>query len=77
MTLTYTGDAVPREDLTGTNYKALDSDGKTVAVDISHSVERDYGLHSAQAMGIEKYSRGDIENDGTIRVTTSDFSQTT
>lgn len=73
MALTYTGDSVPREDLTGTNYQGLDSDGNTVAVNISHSVEQDYGLDKAQAMGSAKHSRGEFEDDNTIKVTTTDF----
>lgn len=71
MSLSFTGDRA--ETLNGIVLRAVDADGKTVAVNASHEAIQDHGLERVQNMAATKFSNGQTEMDGSISVRTGDF----
>lgn len=70
MPLVYTGREAPTES--GTSHQAKDGD-KNVPVFISDEATQNNGLAACQQKGSDKYDAGLVEDNGQVRVLTTDF----
>jgi hypothetical protein len=72
MGLKYSGEQA--SDLSNVSLEAFDaSTGKRVVVKVSTEAYDDYGLEKAMEAGERKYDLGQLEPNGTVRVTTTDI----
>ena len=72
MPLVFTG-KLASDDLDHTAHEAYDGDQRVVVV-ITNDAETDFGLTRAQEVARVKYANKQLEKDGRVRVTTTDFS---
>lgn len=70
MPLIFSGETL-KTDI-GVSLPATNSAGGTVVVIASHEAIQDYGVPQVESIASAKYDRGQIEEDGTIRVRTAD-----
>jgi hypothetical protein len=69
MPLNFTGKTVESPDLTGISIQANDATtGMPVVVKSSHEAIQDYGLSRVQGVASDKYDKGKIQSDGSVRV---------
>ena len=72
MPLVFTGKLAPG-GLNDSAFEAYDGDRRVVVV-ITKDAETDFGLARAQEVASVKYANRQLEKDGRVKVTTTDFS---
>jgi hypothetical protein len=71
MPLSFTGDQM--ETIAGVSIRATDHTGKRVVVIASQEAVQDHEIADVQNAASEKYDRGEVEADGTVRVRNADL----
>ncbi len=71
MSLRFTGKSVTTAEFE-TVLEAFDGEQRVMVVTSQEALD-DHGLAAVEALASEKYGRGELEEDGRVRVFTSDF----